>query len=91
MRLWAVQSAGINHEMRRQSDSMVDEDPPTRTMLAMRALMDSGRSTDLFSRYEQRLDRQQYRALEALERLQQRRIARAKRSHQPEENKEPVQ
>jgi hypothetical protein len=88
MRLWAVESAGITHEMRRQHDSMSDEDPPTRAMLAIRAIGDNGRHMDIMSRYEHRFDRQYYRAIEAFYRLRQARaIARAEQSHQAEENK----
>jgi hypothetical protein len=48
----------------------------------VRSLADNSRSPELNSRYEQRFDRQNYRALEG---------ARAERTLQPEENKEPVQ
>ena len=76
LRLWAVETAGIEHEMRRQADSMVDEDAATRAMLAIRSLGDSSRHSELMSRYEHRLDRQNYRALEGFSRLRQARIAR---------------
>jgi hypothetical protein len=93
LRLWAVESAGISHEINRQADTVINEDAPTRTMLAIRALSE-GRHLDLMSRYEHRFDRQQYRALEALNKLQAARNARAKRPHfteEDEENNEPAQ
>jgi len=68
LRLWAVDSAAITHEIRRQSDSLAAEPPPIRTMHAVRSIAESGRHADLMSRYEHRFDRQYYRALEALER-----------------------
>lgn len=58
LRLWAVESAGIEHEMRRQTDSALDENPPTRAMLAVRSLGDNSRHSELMSRYEHRFDRQ---------------------------------
>jgi hypothetical protein len=90
MRLWAIESAAIAHEMRTQADSVLTEDVPTRAMLAMRALADTSRNSELNSRYEQRFDRQHYRALEGLRRLREENT-RAKRSHFPEENKESAQ
>jgi hypothetical protein len=90
MRLWAIESAAIAHEMRTQADSVLTEDVPTRAMLAMRALADTSRNSELNSRYEQRFDRQHYRALEGLRRLREENT-RAKRSHFPGENKEPAQ
>jgi ubiquinone biosynthesis protein UbiJ len=89
VRLWAVESATINHETRRQAHAMTDENAPTRAMLAIQALSE-GRHLDLISRFEHRYDCQYYRALEALTRIQQERNAGAARSHQSEENKEPI-
>lgn len=68
-RLWAVQSAAINHELRRQLPNMTDEDAATRVMLAMRSLDENGNSLRTLSLYEHRFDRQQRDALEALRRL----------------------
>ena len=92
MRIWAVDAAGITHEMHRQTGSMTDEDPPTRTMLAIKSIAESGRHSELMSRYEHRYDRQYYRALEAYIRYQEHRqnaekIAGAKRSQIRDENK----
>jgi hypothetical protein len=69
LRLWTMESAGIIHEMRRQADSMVGEDTPTRAMLAMRSLGDNSTHLELINRYEHRFDRQHHRALQALTRL----------------------
>ena len=90
-RIWAAEAAGISREMQNQAESTGDDNPPTRTMLALRALADNSRHLDLMSRYEHRYDRQQYRAIEALERMQERRIARAKQSHGADENNVPAQ
>ena len=92
LRIWAIDAAGITHEMHRQTGSMTDEDPPTRTMLAIKSIAESGRHSELMSRYEHRYDRQYYRALEAYIRYQEHRqnaekIAGAKRPQIRDENK----
>jgi hypothetical protein len=69
-RLWAIEAAGIIHETPHQADSTTEYNPPTRAMLALRALGDNDRHVDLMGRYEHRYDRQYCRALEALTRLQ---------------------
>ena len=87
LRIWAVDSAAIAHEIDRQSPTVLNKDAPTRAMLALRALSET-RHLDLMSRYEHRFDRQHYRALDVLQRLQAARNARAKRPHFSEENEE---
>jgi hypothetical protein len=72
-RTWSVQSAAINHEIRHQSANLTDEDGPTQVMLAMRALDEKGNSLRTLSLYEHRYDLQQRQALQALDRLSQRR------------------
>jgi hypothetical protein len=69
MRLWAVESAGIIRETRRQPNDSPDN-AATRTMIAIRSIGDTDRHPDLMGRYEHRYDRQYYRALEALMRVQ---------------------
>ena len=69
-RVWAVEAAAIRHETRRQADSTVDEDPPTRTMKAMRNFSDNNRHPDVWGRYETRYDRAYYKALATLTRMQ---------------------
>jgi hypothetical protein len=75
MRTWAVESAGVTHEMKLQAESMTDENAATRAMLAFRSLGDNGRHLDLMSRYEHRFDRQHYRALAALNNQKDRKTA----------------
>jgi hypothetical protein len=70
MRLWSLEKAAINHEV--QNNALV-YDPPTQVAIAWRNLSDTGRSLDLLSRYEGRLDSQYDRAIRRLEQLQKRR------------------
>jgi len=90
-RIWSVEAAGLNREIRQQSDAALTADPPTRTLLAFRSLAGDTRHLYLMSRYEHRYDRMQYRAIEALERMQERRIARAEQTHGALETKGPAQ
>ena len=83
IRIRAVESASISHEQRRLAELNAHEDPPTRTMLAMREVGDQ-----VLSRYEQRYDRQYHRALDRFTRLRKEKHLFAIRSHQPTENKE---
>ena len=65
MRVWGLEKAGIDHEMRRQSglsNSISAEDNATRASLAFRTLSDDSRSLELINRYDSRFDRQYYRA-----------------------------
>jgi len=65
MRIWGLEKAGMDHEMRRQaglSSSISDEDNATRASLAFRTLSDDGRSIELINRYDSRYERQYYRA-----------------------------
>ena len=89
LRLLAVESAGIIHEMRQQSGSAAAENMPTRAMLALRSLAGNSRHYELMSRYEHRIDRQQHRSIEVLARLKEEEIARDKETHFSEENKGP--
>jgi hypothetical protein len=71
MRLWAMEKAGIAHEILQQESSpdspdSVNHDAPTRAALAFRSLSDHSRSLELMNRYESRYDRQYGRALERL-------------------------
>jgi hypothetical protein len=75
MRTWAIETAGITHEMKLQAESVSHEDAATRAMLAFRSLGDNSRHLELMSRYEHRFDREHYRALEALDRRKERKIA----------------
>jgi len=90
MRVWAVESASITHEMNLQSESMTDEGAATRAMLAFRTLSDTSRHLELMSRYEHRFDRQHRYALKELNRIRDQKNAATIRTHQPEENKGPV-
>lgn len=97
LRIWALESASVNHEINLQAESMSaedsDVDPATRAMLAYRALGDTHRDLDLMSRYEHRFDRQYHRALELLNKLRDRKEknAHAIRTRQAEQNKEPAE
>jgi hypothetical protein len=63
MRVRGMETAGIDHEMRRQAEMRdLDEDSATRASLAFRTLSDDSRSLELINRYEARYDRQYYRA-----------------------------
>lgn len=66
MRLWSMEKAGLDHEIRKQADSLPEENAPTRTALAFRTLCDQSRSLDLINRYETRYDRQFSRAIQRL-------------------------
>jgi hypothetical protein len=69
LRLWTIESSSINHEINRQSATTPDAAPATKAMLAMRALGDTSKQSELLSRYEHRFDRQYRHALETLLRL----------------------
>jgi hypothetical protein len=68
MRIWGMETAGMNHEMRRQTQpsNSTGLDPSeaaaTRAAIAFRTLSDDSRSLELINRYESRYDRQYYRA-----------------------------
>lgn len=88
-RIWSVQSAGINDEIRKLPDSLKDADPPLRVLAAMRAMSENSRGgIDPLTYYEHRFDILQHRAAASLERLQRSRLAGDKRSHDVVENKE---
>jgi hypothetical protein len=73
MRLWSLERAAINHEVQNSAlvaHPLTQFDPPTQVALAWRNLSDAGRSLDLLSRYEGRLDSQYDRALRRLAQLQ---------------------
>jgi hypothetical protein len=74
MRLWVLESAGMGHEIRRQSHMHESETEPVRAALALRTLSDESRSLDLMNRYETRFDRQFARAHRCLIDLRRERI-----------------
>ena len=84
LRLWTIESSSINHEINRQS---ADASPATKAMLAMRALGDTSKQSELLSRYEHRFDRQYRHALETLLRLREKSQGDAKAT-ELNENKE---
>lgn len=69
LRLWAIESSSINHEINRQSADTPHVAPATKAMLAMRALGDNSKQSELLNRYEHRYDRQYRQSLETLLRL----------------------
>jgi hypothetical protein len=68
MRVWGMEKASMEHEMRRQSGTPLSaaldpsEQAATRAALAFRTLSDDSRSLELINRYEARYDRQYLRA-----------------------------
>ena len=65
MRIRGMEKAGIDYEMRRQSDTsnpISTEDVATRASFAFRALCDSSRTLDLINRYDSRYQREYLRA-----------------------------
>jgi len=87
LRLWTIESSSINHEINRQLSATPDAAPSTRAMLAMRALGDTSKQSELLSRYEHRFDRQYRHALETLLRLREKSQGDAKAT-ELDENKE---
>jgi len=85
MRIWAMDSAGINHEMHLQAESMTTETAATRAVLAFRALSNDSRHLELINRYEHRFDIQYYRAIEALARFRASRVLPNERKILPNE------
>jgi hypothetical protein len=64
MRLWGIQKAGLQSEMRRQTEDKHDH--ATSTADAFRTICDQSRAADLLHRYETCYDRQYARALNLL-------------------------
>lgn len=64
MRLWSMERAGLDHEIRKQTSALPAEDAPTRAALAFRALSDQSNTLELINRYEARYDRQFARSLQ---------------------------
>jgi hypothetical protein len=68
MRIWGMEKAGMEHEMRRQAEMSnstgldASEHAATRASIAFRTLSDDSRSLELINRYDSRYDRQYYRA-----------------------------
>jgi hypothetical protein len=66
MRIWAMEKAGMEAEMRKQAGSCQPEapsiDPAARAALAFRSLSDTSRSLDLINRYDSRYQREYLRA-----------------------------
>ncbi len=80
MRLWSIETAEIEYEIRRQTGEALTADPPTRAMLALRTISSESRRPDLASRYEHRHRQSYHKALDDLLRLQEIRNS-ATRSH----------
>jgi len=74
MRVWALETAALNKEIRKQETACdehdaLNEDASTRAAIAFRVLGDQSRYLDLMTRYETRYDRQYNRTLDRLLRL----------------------
>ncbi len=82
LRVWAVETAGIEREVACQTGPTLEENTPTRAMIAIQTLSEKSRHLDLLSRYEHRFDRQHHRAIEGLKRLREERDAREARNAQ---------
>jgi hypothetical protein len=74
LRLWVLESAGMGHEIRKQSHLHESETNPTRAALVFRTLSDESHSLELMNRYETRFDRQFARAHQRLIDLRRQRI-----------------
>jgi hypothetical protein len=61
LRVWGMEKAAMEYQVRKQADAIEDEDKPTRASLAFAALGDS-RTLDLIIRYDSLCDRQYLRA-----------------------------
>lgn len=88
LRIWAIETASLNHETRLQAVAVPNEPPPVQVMLAIHAMSDSHRHPDTFGRYERRYDREFYQAMTALTKYREEKMQ--KRSHQPRESKDPA-
>lgn len=71
-RILAMETANIRFEKNRQSESVLKEDSPTRTMAAIRAISDAERHPDPLGRKESRYSREFYLAFNALTRHRER-------------------
>lgn len=87
-RLWNIESASIAHEIRHQSEATAGEQPPTRTMLAVRALNEADRHHDSLGRQERRCQRAFHEAMEALFRYRAEKTG--PRTHQLQQIKTPA-
>jgi hypothetical protein len=80
MRIWGMETAGLDHEIDRQAAQCSTAeynatDNVTRAAKAFRTLGDDSRSLDLYSRYDARYERQFQRALRSLQNLVDRRLS----------------
>jgi len=66
MRLWSLESAGMGHEIRKQSHMHESETKATGAALAFRTLSDESQFLELMNRYETRFHRQFTRAHQIL-------------------------
>jgi hypothetical protein len=71
MRVWALENATINKEIRNQVADSEEDDSTTRAATAIRTLCDQSNYLEIMSRYETRYDRQYLRTLDRLVRLRQ--------------------
>jgi hypothetical protein len=85
-RVWELETASFGHEQRAQSFATQGEDPPTKYVLAHRALSQPPRSLESLNRYEVRCDRQYNRAADRLRRILAEREKMPIRSQIPEQN-----
>ena len=71
MRLWAIEKAGLVHQMSQDGSNpgSPELDNPTRAAIAFRTLSDESRLLETIGRYENRFDRQFNSALDRLTKL----------------------
>jgi len=89
LRSWTFQASQISREQRLQAVSPANEDPPTRSVLALQSLNQPPNLLETLSRQEIRFDRQYHRAADRLTRLKKEKMT--ERSRESNENKEQSQ
>ena len=92
LRSWTFRASQISREQRLQGDWVIDEDPPTQSVIALNSLNQPPSLLETLSRLEIRFDRQYHRAADSLnglkkDRLRAKKGKKAKRSRASVENK----
>ena len=91
LRLWTVETAGINQEQRLQSDSTRGESPAICTLLAIRACAADTGILNTLRRYEVQFDNQYNRALDRLLRVRSQKTPLPREPKDLDENKGDAQ
>src|ERR1035438_3070527 len=69
LRSWTFRASQISREQRLQGDWVIDEDPPTQSVIALNSLNQPPSLLETLSRLEIRFDRQYHRAADRLTRI----------------------